>query len=159
MWDRHGSGREDAGAYNLEEQVVARLEKLGVARDRVLAVALNPELECLFRKAWSRVKEIVVAERGCAVPGDAEILAEARRANPRLWPVGKGELEDELEEGLVAHPKELFEALVRLVRLRRTAPLYERIGAQVSLRALKKVDEALRVAKALSSWFPSEQNI
>lgn len=150
LWDRQGSGREDVGPSELEEQAVNRLENAGIPRDRILAVALDPELECLFRKVWPRVKELIVAERGGVIPGDPEILVEAQRSHSQLRSY------ERFEDVLSYHPKEIFEALVRLVRLRRAAPLYQKIGAQVSLQALKREETALRIAQAISTWLPSE---
>lgn len=150
LWDRQGAGREDVGPSELEEQAVNRLENAGIPRDRILAVALDPELECLFRRVWPRVKELIAAERGAVAPGDLEILAEAQRSHFQLRAF------EQFDDVLSSHPKEIFEALVRLVRLRRAAPLYQKIGAQVSLQALKREETALRIAQAISAWLPPE---
>lgn len=150
LWDHQGSGGEGAPPTELEERVSDRLESAGVPRDRVLAVALDPELEGLFRNVWPRVKDLIGAERGLGSPDDARILQEARKIHPRLG------VPDDLETALVLNPKELFEGLVRLVNLRRAAPLYEKIGSQISLRALKREPAALRIAAAISGWLPPE---
>lgn len=150
LWDHHGSGHERLDPSEAEERVAQRLESVGVTRNRILAVAFDPELECLFRRIWPRVKEVITAERGGAVPEDVEVLAEAYRSHPELRST------ERFEDVLSSNPKELFEALVRLIRLRRTAPLYEKIGAQVSLQAMKREETALRIAKAVSIWLPPE---
>ena len=150
LWDHHGSGREELEPSRAEERVAERLESAGVIRDRILAVAFDPELECLFRRIWPRIKELIAAERGGAVPENAEVLAEAHRSHPDL------RIAQPFEDVLSSNPKELFEALVRLMRLRRTAPLYEKIGAQVSLQGVKREEAALRIAKAISAWLPPE---
>lgn len=81
-------------------------------------------------------------------PEDAAILLKAREISKAVRP-----LED--FDGLLArHPKEAFEALVRLVRLRRAAPLYEKIGAHTSLPTVKQDRAASRIATTISGWFP-----
>ena len=111
-------------------------------------MALDPELEVSFRTAWPKIKRVVAEPRGTPAPDDAAIVAEARRSAPRLH------IPDELDAALARHPKELFEALVRLVRLRRSPDLYIRIGERVSLQALKREAALSRIAKAISAWFP-----
>ena len=61
---------------------------------------------------------------------------------------------EDFDAALARHPKEIFEALVRLMRLRRAPDLYTRIGEKASLRALKRESAILRIATAISSWFP-----
>jgi hypothetical protein len=150
LWDHHGSGGERVQPSDVEERVSEQLERAGVPRERVLAVALNPELEGLFRSVWPRVKELIGAERSLESPDDAKILREAQKIHPRLG------LPDDLETALARNPKELFEGLVRLVNLRRAATLYAKIGSQISLRALKREPAALRIASAISGWLPPE---
>jgi hypothetical protein len=62
--------------------------------------------------------------------------------------------DSEMKMLVEALPKELFEALIRLLRLRRSPPLYARIGERVSLRALKGEVALARIAAAIASWFP-----
>jgi hypothetical protein len=148
VWDHQGSGTEDESPSQVEDRVVARLESAGIEADSVLAVALDPELECLFRSVWPKVKSTVAKERRVAPPEDSLILAEAQRSVPRLqWSKEFGEALDE-------NPKEIFEALVRLVKLRRAAPLYAKVAGQVSLPLVKKESAAERIALRISSWFP-----
>jgi len=116
--------------------------------ESVLAVALDPELECLFRSVWPKVKSTIAQERRVVPPEDSLILAEAQRAVPKLsW-------SEEFAEALDENPKEIFEALVRLVKLRRAAPLYAKVAEQVSLPLVKKESAAERIALRISSWFP-----
>jgi len=56
------------------------------------------------------------------------------------------------------HPKELFEALVRLLRLRRSPELYAQLGETLSLRVLKKEAALKRIAEAISRWLPPESS-
>lgn len=150
LWDHQGSGREGRQPQDLEEEAIGRLTASGVPRDRVLAVAFDPELEISFRPAWPRVKQIVAGERAAEPPDDSKILAEAQRGKPRL------RIPDDFDTALALHPKELFEALVRLLRLRRSPPLYAKIGRNVSLRALKRESALSRIANAISGWLPPD---
>jgi len=148
VWDHQGSGFEGRNRSEIEDLAISRLEATGVARERVLAVAFDPELEVAFRMAWPKVKRVVAEQREISPPEDAIILAEARRSAPRL------RIPEDFDLALSLYPKELFEALVRLVRLRRSPDLYLRIGERVSLRALKGESALSRIATAISSWFP-----
>jgi hypothetical protein len=148
VWDHQGSGREDRRPEDLEASAVECLTTSGVPRDRVLAVAFDPELEISWIPAWPRVKRIVADERQEEPPDDSRILAEAQRAKPRL------RIPDDFDMALGQYPKELFEALVRLLRLRRSPPLYAKLGNSVSLRALKSESALRRIADAISTWLP-----
>jgi hypothetical protein len=148
VWDHQGSGSEEEVSSRTEDSVVARLEVAGIPAERILAVALDPELECLFRTVWPKVKSTVAQERGVPPPDDSSILGEARRSVPKMRSA------QEFGRALGDHPKEVFEALVRLVRLRRAAPLYEKIAGQISLPLVKKESAAERIALRISSWFP-----
>ncbi|HSG40366.1 MAG TPA: hypothetical protein VLE27_12070 [Thermoanaerobaculia bacterium] len=151
VWDHHGSGSENLPPQVIESQAVSRLTALGIQEDRVLAVAFSPELEIAFRRVWPKVKRVVSDRRGIDAPEDSAILDEARRHLPQL------KLSETFEESFVQNPKEVFEALVRLVRLRRSPPLYEGIGDHVSLRALKGESAISRIASAIASWFPPNE--
>jgi hypothetical protein len=148
IWDHHGSGREAVEPATIEKRAVERLGSVGVSAEHVRAISFRPELECAFKAVWPRVKAIVAAERGVAPPEDVAILAEVRRMAPWL------QAQSDFGEALERFPKELFEALIRLVRLRKSAPLYQKIGSQISLPGVKKEPAASRIAGAISLWFP-----
>jgi hypothetical protein len=148
VWDHQGSGFEERPHEEVEGLALKRLVDVGVSADRILAVALDPELEVSFRTAWPKIKRLVAEPRGIPAPEDAAILAEAARRAPRL------RIPDDIYAALASRPKELFEALVRLVRLRRSPDLYTKIGGRVSLRALKSEPALARVASSISLWFP-----
>lgn len=150
VWDHQGSGREPHRPEEVEAEAVRRLTEHGVSQERVLAVAFDPELEISWRPAWARVKQIVADERREEPPDDLAILAEAQRANPRL------RIPDDFDMALGRCPKELFEALVRLLRLRRSPSLYTKLGDSVSLRALKREPALARIANAISNWLPPQ---
>lgn len=152
VWDHHGTGLESQSSSAVEAQVVQRMATAGAPSERVLAVSLEPELESLFKEVWPKVKAVLGEERSISPPEDSVVLAEAQRFSP--WSLGEKNLDRLLKES----PKETFEALVRLVRLRRSAPLYEKIGAKVSLPALKRNTAASRIASAVSAWFPRSQS-
>ncbi len=148
VWDHQGSGYEKRPHEEVEGRALKRLADAGVSEARILTVALDPELEVSFGQAWPKIKRVVAEPRGIPAPDDAAIVAEAMRSAPRL------RIPNDLEAALARHPKELFEALVRLVRLRRSPDLYVRIGEQVSLQALKREAALLRISKTISAWFP-----
>lgn len=151
VWDHHGTGREASKAVALEEQVVQKLTSLNVPADRVLAVALEPELESLLVPVWPKVKSLIGEERSQSAPEDAAILAQMRKLGT------SPEADSEFDSLLSKFPKEVFEALIRLLRLRRAPPLYEKIGSRVSLPAVKQDAAASRIADTLSRWFPWAQ--
>jgi hypothetical protein len=150
VWDHHGTGLEAMAPADVEKQVVQRLTRVGVPAEQVLAVALEPELERLLVPVWRKVKLLMSGERTMAPPEDAEILIKAKELSKAVRSVW--DFEDLLEK----NPKEAFEALVRLVRLRRAAPLYQRIGAQTSLPTVKQDGTAARIASTLRDWFPRD---
>jgi hypothetical protein len=152
VWDHQGSGSETLTSEEIEARVLDRLTTFGVPEDRVLAVAFNPELEISFRRVWSRVKRVVSDRRGTDTPEDTVILDEARKHLPRLH------FPENFEEAFARNPKELFEALIRLVRLRQSPALYEEIGARVSLQGFKAERALARIASAIASWFPPESS-
>jgi len=152
VWDHLGSGREGEDPQNVEESVKHRLGSAGnIPEQNILAVALEPEVEALFLPAWERVKQLLSAERGMAPPGDEEVLAVVRGVD-----VARPEGDLDFLQILEAHPKEVFEALVFRVRLRRAAPLYAKIGTEISLPRMKRSAPAERIAKVLAAWFPPE---
>lgn len=147
IWDHHGSGYENIAARTIEEQTVQRLAKAGLATDRILAVAVEPELEAFFCSVWPRVKKIISSERGVPPPGDDLVAQAARRSGLRERPPRGSEV------ALRDHPKEMFEGLLRCLRLRRAAPLYEKIGSEISLPGVKQDRTALRIAETMRHWF------
>jgi hypothetical protein len=148
VWDHHGSGYEARLPEEVEGLALKRLTDVGVSAERILAVALNPELEISFRKTWQNIKRVVAEFHGIPAPDDSAILAKARRLVPRL------RIPTELDAALAQYPKELFEALVELLNLRRRADLYVRIGERVSIPAFKREAVLSRIAKTISHWFP-----
>ena len=117
--------------------------------ENVLAVGIQPELERLLVPVWPKVKVLLGAERAMEPPTDAAIFAKARE-------IARGVRgAEDFSQLLARHPKEAFEALVQLVRLKRAAPLYEQIGRHTSLPAVKKDETAARMAATLGGWFAS----
>lgn len=152
-WDHAGSGGERETSERAESVAARRVvEGLGVTADRVLAVAFAPEVECLLKPTWTRVKAVVAQKRRVEAPKDVEILARLRtllrRSNQRLEP------DESFQDALARYPKETFEALVLTLRLRRAPPLYAEIGRSVSLPMVKRESAADRIATFLRSWFP-----
>lgn len=151
LWDHHGSGLEKQTPLEVEERAVARLRQAGVEEARIQAVCFSPEIERVLKSVWSRVKTILGDERRTAPPADSLVLNDARQANPGL------QIPEDLDAAWEQFPKELFEGLIRLVRMRKAAPLYERIGSEVSLPAVKRDPGMARIAEVIAAWFPPER--
>jgi hypothetical protein len=150
VWDHHGTGLEASAPGDVEAQVVQRLTRVDVPVDRILAVALEPELERLLVPIWQKVKVLMSEERAMDPPEDAAILIKAKEISKAVRSAS------DFDDLLVRNPKEVFVALVQLVRLRRAAPLYEKIGAHTSLPTVKRDGTAGRIASTLRDWFPRE---
>jgi hypothetical protein len=106
------------------------------------------KLERLLVPIWQKVKVLMSEERAMDPPEDAAILIKAKEISKAVRSTS------DFDDLLVRNPKEAFVALVQLVRLRRAAPLYEKIGAHTSLPTVKKDGTASRIASALGDWFP-----
>ena len=150
VWDHHGTGLESTAPADVEAQVVQRLMRVNVPAERILAVALDPELERLLVPVWQRVKALISGERAMESPEDAAILVKAKEISKAARSV------EDFDHLLARNPKEAFEALVRLVRLRRAAPLYQKIGGSTSLPTVKRDETAARIASILRDWFPRD---
>jgi hypothetical protein len=150
VWDHHGTGLEISAPEDVEAQVIQRLTRVDVPAERILAVALEPELERLFVPIWQKVKSLISGERDMDPPEDAAILGKAKEVSKAVRSAA------DFDDLLALNPKEAFEALVRLVRLRRAAPLYQKIGANTSLPTVKRDETAARIASTLRDWFPRE---
>lgn len=147
VWDHEGSGREADAPQDVESQTVQQLVTSGFREDHVTAVAIYPELEAVLLPAWDRVKQILSAERGLLAPTDDEVRREAARFTYQGIP-------DDAATALSVRPKEMFLALVRLVRLRHSAVLYQRLGLQLSIPQLKREGSALlRLLENLAEWY------
>ncbi|HEV7669355.1 MAG TPA: hypothetical protein VGS22_12590 [Thermoanaerobaculia bacterium] len=145
VWDHRGSGAEKLSTAESEARVFERLEQAGVQRDRVLPIALAPELESAFVPVWDRVKQSLASRRKRPVPNDREILQAARRRNP---------LPDDFDSALAAAPKEVVAGLFDVLQLRRSAVLYEGLGDEISLPRMKTHLALTRIAETLATWFP-----
>lgn len=146
-WDHEGSGREREEARGVEADVVMRLSRGGVARDNVLAICFEPELESTFSVVWDRVLDLLARERGTAPPEERALVALLRR---------RGHPAESVAWALERKPKDLLEAAIELVGLRRSPALYEALGAELSIPRLKQDDALGRIARGLEAWFGIE---
>jgi len=153
-WDHEGSGSTADRPAEAEEAVICSLLQAGVARNRVVAVAFEPEVETLLAPVWERVKTVMAAKRGMQAPSDDAVLALIRRVS-RSGESAKPS--QGVEEALLKRPKEMFSALVRFLNLRRSPRLYSDLGAQLSLRGLKEKREGSQISDALVRWFPGKK--
>lgn len=124
--DHAGSGREDVESVEVEQDVVAALERSGVGRDRVFAIAFAPELEVVFEPVWERVLTELSKRR--AVPPSSEPFVRSA-------------------------PKESFQRALAAHRLRSSAPLFAELGGVLSLTQLKSGGAIGRLAERLTAWF------
>jgi hypothetical protein len=146
-WDLAGSGAEDDGPDRTEEHARTELGRSSIPREDILTACFEPELEKVLGVVWGRVKEVVAGVRDQPPPDDARILAKTRiGSNLR----GLHDVHDLLRRA----PKEIFEGLLAAMQLRSKADLFERLGRNLSIPALKQDSTMNVVASRLAEWFP-----
>lgn len=150
LWDHQGSGREMVAANISEREVIQRLVQAGFQKTDCLAVAFDPELECLLVPVWDRVKQIVASIRQRLPPSDETIYADARRKAKHDRVV----FAESFNEALRTNPKELMEALIHELALRWSPSIFQQIGREVSLSRVLTGPDAARIFHSLSQWFP-----
>lgn len=157
VWDHRGSGREESTPSACEQEVCKRLAHLGVSGPRVLAVALDPELETILVPAWEGVKYHLAQERGREPPSDAAILERARSLH-------RGPIPPDVpfEKALRHYPKEMLEALRQILGLGTLATVHRLLGQHLSIPRLKGERGAEtawdRIARQLMRWFPAPRS-
>lgn len=154
-WDHWGSGRDSEPIIDVEEEVVEMLRRTGIAEERVEAVAYEPELEHLIAPTWPRVKQILADLRSTQPPSDEDIFANAaNRARTRRQPYPES-----FENALSRRPKSLLRSLIRLLSLRPSSNLFERLGRELSIPDIKYDTQASRISSRLEEWFPTTEPI
>jgi len=124
LWDHHGAGTKDP--REAEANVCEAFERVGVARDRVLAVSFEPEFEIVLGAVWERVLEALAQKRG----------------------------ERRLAAALLPHdPKNSVAAAARAHRLRVDSGLFEGLAGLLSIERLKKGEALEKVAAFLVTHF------
>ncbi len=150
VWDHSGSGRENATPEFAGQEVVGKLVRRGVRADHVYTLVFEPEIEILLRAVWQRTKEILASLRGMTPPSDAAVRQQAARLFNLPIP-------ERFSDALAAYPKEMLISVIRLLQLRHSATLYDTLGEQLSIQALKRDSPAVdRLAGVLRSWFPAD---
>lgn len=153
VWDLHGCGQGDRSATDVEKGVADELRAAGLQDSRFAVACISPESEALFAPVWERIKEHLARRRNMPVPPtDAEIISRARALQRRQ--TSPCHIPDDLRTAMDQCPKELFEALVALLNLRRSPALYEDIGDKVSIPQVKENRVAAYLAARLEEWFP-----
>jgi hypothetical protein len=126
MLDHHGSGYEKDSREKLEEDVVDRLVRSGVDRQRVAVIVFEPELEVALIPVWNRVLDLLAAKS------------------------------THLQKEIPLDPKDpkssLKDALVHY-QLRSGSALFGELAKKLSLKHLKTGDALGRIARVLVDWF------
>lgn len=128
IWDHHGSGRHKDSAAAVEEEVVAQVERLGFPRDRILALAVDPELEILLEPVWESVLD-ALRDIGSRPRPDAAFSA--------------------------VDPKLSLDLAAIQARVKLAPHVFKELGGRVSIPALKKTSVGGRLSSRLEHWFPS----
>ncbi len=127
LWDHHGSGREDVEPSRVEADVKDALSRVGVDKERVAAIAFDPEFEIALVPVWDRVLAELAKKRS---------LLHAATVTP-----------DEAE------PKQSLRRALNEYRLRASPPLFEELASSLSLERLKMGNAIGRLAEVLVRWF------
>lgn len=148
--DHHGSGREDVTPEDVEEEILASLERSGVTRSRARCVVLAPELEIVFSEVWDDVAQMAARRRQKEPPPRDVVLGRARGVADRgLW---------SFESAMKEQPKELLLALLSYLNLRHQPSLYQDVAGAISLSRLKENVFARRFATILQEWFGARRD-
>lgn len=139
LFDRHGCGREQDRREELEQDVEERFADTDW-RDRVAAIAIDPELEIWV---WSDSPEV---DRVLGWTGRSPSLREWLQEEKNLWPVGLPKPDD---------PKKAMRSALKDVRKPVSSSLFRDLAKTVGIR--RCADPAFDKFKAtLANWFPSE---
>ena len=150
VWDHEGSGREnDYEAGAVEEEVIGALERAGISRSRIEAIALTPEFEGLLTPVWDRAKQMICQIRRTETVEDAVIFERAIRLIRRK---GADEPAD-FPSALEGHPKEVALALLSIVNLRSSPALFKQLAERLSIPRIKLNSQAQRLSRKLEEWF------
>lgn len=110
----------------LEEQVIASLERANVDRARAMAIVFEPEFEEVLVPVWDRV---------------VGLLAKKRTQPPQALAMDRSD------------PKESFARALRTYRLKASPALFEEIAKELPLQKLKDGVALARLAARLVQWF------
>jgi hypothetical protein len=144
LWDHQGSGHEAQLPTAVEDDVLDRMVRTGVERDRVAAIAISPELEGVLRPVWLSAQTILATVRKRRLPHDADLLTQLRRMGHEF---------ESATAALNAAPKETLQALIACLGLRWSPALFATLGRELPVPTLKGAAPVSRVASRLESWF------
>ncbi len=135
--DHHGSGREQIERGEVEHAISHKLNISGW-KDRNVVICIDPELENWIWVNETRIKEAISWERE---PGLYEWLHLNKWKTP--------------SEPKPKHPKEAFEAAIRLSNTPRSSSLYRSIASQANYRNCQ--DAAFqKMLLQLREWFTAK---
>lgn len=156
LWDQDGSGREKMPQRIAEDRAIKALHSLGVPEERILAVAIQPELEVmLVEPALDRCIEILAKERKRPIPRIEEILrrvsARIRKQEP------SADLTIEFGAIITKYPKEILEAVCACLQIPYGPVIFHKyLGPQLPVSLLKRQPTFQRVTDWLARQFPPE---
>jgi len=138
VFDREGSGRDDASRTELKADVEDALRKNGWS-ERAVAIVVDPELEIWV---WSESPEV------------DRVLGWAHRTpDLRTWLSESGYASS--GSCKPDRPKEVFNEALRLARKQRSSSLFQQLADSVSLTRCQ--DTAFtKFRNTLRAWFPSQ---
>lgn len=126
LLDHHGSGRDNRPREELEEQVIASLERANIDRERTSVIVFEPELEEVLIPVWDRV---------------IDLLARKREELPLALAIERSD------------PKKSFGRALRTYRLKASPALFEEVAKELPLKKLKEGGALARLACCLVRWF------
>jgi len=136
LFDREGSGREDAERAQLESEIERILGANGW-QERAAVIVVDPELEAWV---WSDSPEVDEVLGWTARTQDLRSWVQSATA---FWPAGQVKPQ---------RPKEAFDAALRKVGKRHSPSVFEDLAARVSTN--RCVDPAFGKFKSvLQRWF------
>jgi hypothetical protein len=107
------------------------------------AIAFDPEVETALQPSWRNVVCILAELRRREEPSDLLLMESLGR---------RGVSTRSLDDVLNTHPKEMLEALLEALQLRKSPALYKELGRKLSIPRLK-TGVIGRIATVLETWF------
>jgi hypothetical protein len=143
--DFAGSGWESRGVRALEDRLTEALAANGWSRDRVVAIAIDPELEIWLRLDSPHLQALVTerARRNAnqtGLPFKQHVQVAVQRCGGAI-------------RGKPRRPKESFEAILEHFGIPRSNALYRELAMKESLEGCVVSSFKTFVAK-LQQWFP-----
>lgn len=156
LWDHQGSGCENIPIEETESVARQALVNCGVAADRILAVAMQPELEALLvGSTLEHCISILSIERQKTPPTPAQILDRVIRRLRCRRPVP--DPPNSLHSATMIYPKEVLEAIAAHLQIPYNSVLFHKyLGPKLPLGQLQQHTTFARLTTWLLHEFPFE---